>query len=74
MIGDNQIVEYINPYFPNVQMYKCNIDNETYHTNDYGKLVDWIVDKTVNAEYYAECKRLSNIACASFMADVKYKD
>jgi hypothetical protein len=74
MIGDNQIVEYINPCFPDRQMYKCKIDSETYHTDDYGKLVDWIVDKTVNADYYAELKRLDDIACASFMADVKYKD
>ena len=74
MIGDNQIVEYINPYFPDRQMYKCKINSETYHTDDYGKIVNWIVDKTVNAEYYAELKRLDDIACASFMADVKYKD
>lgn len=74
MIGDYEIVEYINPYFPNRQMYKCEVDDEIYHTDDYGKLVDWIVDKTQNKEYYDECKRIEEIAMASFMADIKIKD
>lgn len=74
MIGDYEIVEYINPYFPDTQMYKCAIGLECYHTDDYGKLVDWANDKIDNAEYYAELKILDDKACASFMEDVKYKD
>lgn len=68
------INEYINPYFPDTQMYSCKIGDSTYHTDDYDKLVAWANDKIDNAEYYAELKKQSDKACALFMEDVKYKD
>ena len=74
MIGNYEIVEYINPYFPDTQMYKCKVGLQCYHNDDYDKVVAWANDKIVNAEYYAELKILDDKACASFMADVKYKD
>ena len=74
MIGDYEIEEYINPYFPDRQMYKCKIGKETYHTDDYGKLVNWATDKTVNAKYYAELAEFEAGVIERFMADVKYKD
>lgn len=74
MIGDYEIIEYINPCFPDKQMYKCKIGDEIYHTDDYAKMVDSIIYHQSNKEYYEECKRVEAIAMASFMADVKIKD
>jgi hypothetical protein len=74
MIGDYEIIEYVNPYFPDRQMYKCAIGKECYHTDDYGKLVNWATDKIVNAEYYKELADFEAGVIERFMEDVKYKD
>jgi isochorismate hydrolase len=69
-----KVVEYINPCFPDKQMYRCTVGSDTYHTDDYAKIMQWVVDQIVHAGYHAECKRLNNLACEAFMNDVKYKD
>jgi hypothetical protein len=74
MNEDYKIVEYINPCFPSKQMYKCTIGGDTLHSDNYVKIVEWVSNQIVYSDYYAECKRLNNLACEAFMNDVKYKD
>jgi len=71
---DYPIVEWNNIYFPDVMYYKCTIDDEALISTDYDTIVAFRKDKVDNAAHYAECKRLSAIACETFMKDVKYKD
>ena len=48
MIGDYEIVEYINPCFPERNYYKATIENgTTYHTTDYEAVVEWLLDRIV---------------------------
>jgi hypothetical protein len=58
MIGDYEVVEYTNPYFPDREYYKVDVDGITYHHTDYGKLIDFVVDRIVNRDYYNELKEL----------------
>jgi hypothetical protein len=69
-----EIIEYCNPYYPDVPYYKCTLYGETYHHTDAGKVVDWRQDRIINANRYAAMKQSSDAACASFMEDVKFKD
>lgn len=75
MIGDYEIVEYINPCFPERNYYKATIENgTTYHTTDYEAVVEWLLDRIVRAKYYKEQEAFEAGVIERFMEDVKYKD
>lgn len=74
MIGNNQIVEYINPAFPTKQMFKCSVGSEEYHSDNYVKVFTWSFDRLMNTQYYLNRNIVSDKACTTFMADVKIKD
>jgi len=75
MIGDYEIVEYINPCFPERNYYKATIENgTTYHTTDYEAVVEWLLDRIVRAKYYKEKEAFEARVIERFMEDVKYKD
>jgi hypothetical protein len=71
---DYPIIVWDNDYFPDVVYYKCTVNDETLISTTLDIIREFRKDKVDNAAHYAECKRLSDIACATFMADVKYKD
>lgn len=68
MIEDYEIVEYINPLFPDQQMYKCKVGNDEFHTSDYGNLVDWVYEAIAKLES-AEYKLIAEKAFKSFFED-----
>jgi hypothetical protein len=75
MIGDYEIVEYKNPYFPERTYYKATIENgTTKHHTDYEVIVEWLLDRIVRAKYYKEQEAHEAGVIERFMADVKYKD
>lgn len=75
MIGDYEIVEYINPCFPERNYYKATIENgTTYHSTDFELIVQWLLDYRLNKAKYDAQEVFSNKVCEAFMADVKYKD
>jgi hypothetical protein len=75
MIGDYEIVEYINPCFPERNYYKATVENGTsYHTTDFELLVQWLLDYRLNKAKYDAQATFSNKVCEEFMKDVKYKD
>jgi len=75
MIGDYEIVEYINPCFPERNYYKATIENgTTYHTTDYEAVVEWLLDRIVRKKYYEEKEAREAGVIERFMEDVKYKD
>jgi len=75
MIGDYEIVEYINPCFPERNYYKATIENgTTYHTTDFELLVQWLLDYRLNKAKYDAQEAFSKKVCEEFMKDVKYKD
>jgi hypothetical protein len=69
MIGSFEIVEYINPYFPDKQMYKCKVGVHEFHTSDYGNLVDWVYEAINNIDTSGESDRIRDKAIASFFKD-----
>ena len=68
------IIEYCNPCFPDVPHYKCTIDGETYHTTNLDTIKAWRKEMVDTTDYRAQAKVITNMAMASFMADVKIKD
>ena len=75
MIGDYEIVEYVNPYFPERTYYKATLPNgTTRHHTDYEFIVQWLLDYRINREYYEELKAREAGVIERFMEDVKYKD
>lgn len=68
------ITEYTNPYFPEIPYYKCTINGDTMHSSSLERIIEFRDNCLTNAAHYAECKRLNDIACETFMKDVKYKD
>jgi len=75
MIGDYEIEEYVNPYFPERNYYKATIeDGTTYHTTEYEKIVEWLLDYRINKVKYEEMAKFEAGVIERFMADVKYKD
>jgi hypothetical protein len=75
MIGDYEIVEYINPCFPERNYYKATIENgTTYHSTDFEAIVQWLLDYRLNKAKYDAQEAFSNKVCEEFMKDVKYKD
>jgi hypothetical protein len=75
MIGDYEIVEYVNPYFPERNYYKATVENgTTYHTTDYELLVQWLLDYRINKVKYEAMAKFEAGVIERFMADVEYKD
>jgi hypothetical protein len=66
MIGDYEVVEYTNPYYPDVVMYKVLINNREFHTDDYGRLIDWAMEVLANLPYEAERQAITDKAVESF--------
>ena len=66
MISDYEIVEYINPLFPDKQMYKCTVDTNEFHTDDYGKLVDWVYAAIVILGTQEKYEKIKDKSITSF--------
>jgi hypothetical protein len=69
MIGDFEIVEYINPYYPDVVMYKVLINNREFHTDDYGRLIDWAIKSIANLPNEEVSQSITDKAIESFFKD-----
>ena len=69
MIGDFEVVEYTNPYYPDVVMYKVLINNREFHTDDYGRLIDWAMKVIADLPYEAERQSITDKAVESFFKD-----
>jgi hypothetical protein len=69
MIGDFEVVEYINPYYPDVVMYKCLINNREFHTADYGRLIDWAIESIANLPNEEVSQSITDKAVESFFKD-----
>ena len=69
MIGDFEVVEYTNPYFPDKVMYKVLINNREFHTDDYGRLIDWAMEVIADLPYEAERQSITDKAIESFFKD-----
>ena len=75
MIGDYEIVEYKNQFYPERTYYKATIENgTTRHHTDYEVIVEWLLDRIVRKKYYEEQESFEAVMIERFMADVKYKD
>jgi hypothetical protein len=75
MIGDYEIVEYKNPYFPERTYYCATLENGmTKHHTDFEVVVEWLLDRIVRAKYYEQKEAFEAKVCEEFMKDVKYKD
>lgn len=75
MIGDYEIVEYVNPYFPERNYYRATLENgTTKHDTDYEAIVQWLLDYRVNKKHYDELAAHEAGVIERFMEDVKYKD
>ena len=69
MIGDFEGVEYTNPYYPDVVMYKVLINNKEFHTDDYGRLIDWALEVLANEPNQIERQAITDKAVESFFKD-----
>ena len=69
MIGDFEVVEYTNPYYPDVVMYKVLINNREFHTDDYGRLIDWALEVLVDEPNQMERQAITDKAVESFFKD-----
>jgi hypothetical protein len=69
MIGDFEVVEYTNPYFPDVVMYKVLINNREFHTDDYGRLIDWALEVLADEPNKVERQAITDKAVESFFKD-----
>ena len=69
MIGDFELVEYTNPYYPDVVMYKVLINNREFHTDDYGRLIDWAMEVLVDEPNKVEREAITDKAVESFFKD-----
>ena len=69
MIGDFEVVEYTNPYFPDVVMYKVLINNREFHTDDYGRLIDWAMEVLADEPNIYEQQAITDKAIESFFKD-----
>ena len=75
MIGDYEIVEYKNQFYPDRTYYCATIENgATKHNTDFEVIVEWLLDRIVLAKYYKEQETFEAGVIERFMADVKYKD
>ena len=69
MIGDFEVVEYTNPCFPERIMYKILINNKEFHTDDYGRLIDWALETLANEPNQIERQAITDKAVESFFKD-----
>ena len=69
MIGDFEVVEYTNPYYPDVVMYKCLINNREFHTDNYGRLIDWALEVLADEPNQVERQAITDKAVESFFKD-----
>ena len=69
MIGDFEVVEYTNPCFPERVMYKVLINNREFHTDNYGRLIDWAMEVIADLPYEAEHQAITDKAVMSFFKD-----
>ena len=69
MIGDFEVVEYTNPYFPDKVMYKVLINNREFHTDDYGRLIDWAMEVLADEPNQMELQAITDKAVESFFKD-----
>ena len=69
MIGDFEVVEYTNPYYPDKVMYKVLINNREFHTDDYGRLIDWAMEVLADELNRAEREAITSKAIESFFKD-----
>jgi stalled ribosome rescue protein Dom34 len=75
MIGDYEIVEYKNQFYPDRTYYRATIENgTTKHHTDYEVIVEWLLDRIVRKKYYEEKEAREAGVIERFMEDVKYKD
>jgi hypothetical protein len=75
MIGDYEIVEYKNPFYPERTYYKATIENgRTFHHTDFEEVVQWLLEYRFNKAKYNEMEVFEAEVIENFMADVKYKD
>ena len=69
MIGDFEVIEYTNPYFPDKVMYKVLINNREFHTDDYGRLIDWALEVLASEPSRIEREAIADKAIESFFKD-----
>ena len=69
MLGDVEVVEYTNPYYPERIMYKVLINNREFHTDDYGRLIDWAMEVIADLPYEVERQAITDKAIESFFKD-----
>ena len=69
MIGDFEVVEYTNPCFPDKVMYKVLINNREFHTNNYGRLIDWALQVLADEPNQVERQAITDKAVESFFKD-----
>ena len=69
MLGDFEVVEYTNPCFPDVVMYKVLINNREFHTDNYGRLIDWAMEVLADEPNQIECQAITDKAVESFFKD-----
>ena len=69
MIGSFEVVEYTNPYFPDKVMYKVLINNREFHTDDYGRLIDWAMEVLADEPNQIERQAITDKAVESFFKD-----
>lgn len=65
MIDEYEYVEYINPLFPNRQMYKCAVGSDEFHSDDFGKVVEWVYEAIAKLKC-KEYKLIQDKAVTSF--------
>jgi hypothetical protein len=69
MIGDFEVVEYTNPYYPDIVMYKVLINNREFHTDNYGRLIDWAMEVLADEPNIYEQQAITDKAVESFFKD-----
>ena len=69
MIGDFEVVEYTNPCFPERIMYKVLINNREFHTDNYGRLIDWAIETIANLPNLEYNQSITDKAVESFFKD-----
>ena len=69
MIGDFEVVEYINPCFPERIMYKVLINNREFHTDNYGRLIDWAIETIANLSNEEARQTITDTAIEAFFKD-----
>jgi hypothetical protein len=69
MIGDFEVVEYTNPYYPDVVMYKVLINNREFHTDNYGRLIDWALEVLADEPNQVARQAITDKAVESFFKD-----